>query len=166
MTEITGEKRLRLRKSAQPIRNPSAAYSKKCANFRTMKLPSGEPRILAKIPRTLSLMSFDWLPSRLESQNMHPAHAAANNQKKTASTMRTVRFSGSIYLSLFSFFILSVLRRYENKINCRALRVNAQAVDALRRCKIARGYEHREHRAEREQSALRAAASLDELRAA
>ena len=51
MTEITGEKRLRLRKSAQPIRNPSAAYSKKCANFRTMKLPSGEPRILAKIPR-------------------------------------------------------------------------------------------------------------------
>ena len=79
--------------------------------------------------------------------------------------MRTVRFSGSIYLSLFSFFILSVLCRYENKIDRRALRVNAQAVDALRRCKIARGYEHREHRAEREQSALRAATSSEPLSA-
>lgn len=165
MTEVTGEKRLRLRKSAQPIRNPSAAYSKKCANFRTIKLPSGEPRILAKIPRTLSLMSFDWLPSRLESQNMHPAHAAANNQKRRRARCAPSDFGEYISESVF-LFILSVLRRYENKIDRRALRVNAQAVDALRRCKIARGYEHREHRAEREQSALRAAASLDELRAA
>ena len=103
MTAVIGEKRLRLRKNAQPIRNPSAAYSKKCANLRTMKLFRSGPKSFIKIPRTLSLIFCDWLPSLLESQNMHPAHAAANNQKKTASTMRTVRFSGSIYLSLFSF---------------------------------------------------------------
>lgn len=59
ITAITGEKCLRLRNSAQPTRNPRAAYSKKCANFRTIKLPSGEPSIFAKIPRTLSLMFCD-----------------------------------------------------------------------------------------------------------